>query len=202
MTIFVVLNAILSFVTALVAYIMIGVCGVMAIIAIYYSFIKRFSRLSAFSKVFKKIKKREAQGLSLCEDERKVLHTICDMEMNPVSFKESLFLSGKDYKRIFIISFILFLIMFVPIVGAIFWGVIQHLNETNAQQAMQQFIHNHPGWFVIYSFMATLMAVVWVCLAFSLPVILIFYTFLNQRVRKMIKKLEQFASTTAKPINL
>ncbi|MBB5074460.1 Flp pilus assembly protein TadB [Bartonella callosciuri] len=57
---------------------------------------------------------------------------------------------------------------------------------------IQQMIASGPVLFTVYVITTALVILVMVYVAFSLPVILILYWILNQRVKKMIKRLEKF----------
>ncbi|WP_156851443.1 hypothetical protein [Bartonella refiksaydamii] len=206
MTFLVVLIAVLSFAIVIIAYSMIVVCTFTVICAIYYSFVKRIKRLRAFSRILKKLKKSEEQFLSSHEKEMAGKNLAFDREVSPLSFRESLVLSGKDYKRLFIFSLVLFVIIFVPfllscsVVGGKMLNGMHNGMETG--QAMKQLIETTPVWFFVYCVTGVLVALVLACFAFSLPVILILYGILNQRVKKMMKRLKKIAAAETKPINL
>ncbi|EJF78615.1 hypothetical protein MCO_00600 [Bartonella sp. DB5-6] len=206
MTFLVVLIAILSFAIVIFTYNMIAVFTLAVICAIYYSFFKRIRRLRAFSRILKKVKKSEGQFLSSHEKEIEGKNSVFDMEATPLSFRESLVLSGKDCKRLFIFSLILFVVIFVPFLLSGSVVVREALNGMHngmeAGQAMKQLIETTPVWFFVCVVTGVCVALVVACFAFSLPVILILYGILNQRVKKMMNRLEKFAAAETKPINL
>lgn len=205
MTFWVMLITLFSFATVILAYSMVVVCTFVAIFAIYYSFVKRIKRLRVFSRILKKFKKSQAPFLSSYEKEIAEKNSAFDMEATPLSFRESLVLSGKDYKRLFIFSLLLFVIIFVPflltgiVVGREIQSAIQ--DGMNMSQAVQHFIVTHPVCFLTYAFTGVFVALVLAFLAFSLPVILMLYAILNQRVKKMGKRLEKLVAVETKPIN-
>ncbi|EJF97803.1 hypothetical protein LBE40_00130 [Bartonella taylorii] len=207
MTSLMVLIAILSFAIIGLTYSMIAVFTLVVIFAIYYSFFKRIKRLRAFSRIFKKLKKGETQLLSSHEKEKMTgKNSAFDMEATPLSFRESLILSRKDYKRLFIFSLTLFVIIFVPfllsssVVGKDILNGIQ--NGMSGMQWMQQLAETIPVWFFVWAVTGLVVVFILLCIAFSLPVILILYAILNQRVKKMMKRLEKFTVAETKPINL
>ncbi|UNE53941.1 hypothetical protein [Bartonella machadoae] len=168
---------------------MLSIGANMAIVAVYYSFIKRLCRSSELSKTFRKLKNDATQRFSGYKKAIEENGPSFDVKAYLSSFEESLFLSQKDYKRIFIFSLVTFVLIFVP-----FLISVGMAGEKMAQgMDIKQFIASDPFLFAVSSFFYLIVFLSIALVAFSLPVILIFYGILNLRVEKKMERLENFA---------
>ncbi|WP_019221197.1 hypothetical protein [Bartonella senegalensis] len=171
MTYFIFLSIVFSLVVAVLIFTMVAIFTIMTIIAIYYSFVKR---LALLFKMARKVKKTALQRLNNCEREGEVQDLALDTAMNPLSFQNSLRLSGKEYKRIFAISCMLLILGILGYVGMFFVPLAQR----------------EAGWDGLF-FLSLIPFFFWASVFVTLPVVLMFYSILNYRVRKMLEKLQQ-----------
>ncbi len=184
-----ILMALLTTGSMIVMSIMVSFCGSMAIVAVYYSFIKRLLRAQALSKTFKKLKNGATQLLSGHEREGKEQGSTFNTRVYLSSFKESLSLSKKDYKRIFIVSLSVFVLIFVPFI--ILTGI--EVQKKLQGMDLKQLMNSDPALFAVHTLFSQLVFLIVVLVAFSLPVVLVLYGILNQCVKKRMKRLETFA---------
>ncbi|UTO28187.1 hypothetical protein NMK50_08435 [Bartonella harrusi] len=168
---------------------MVSISANMAIVAVYYSFIKRLCRARGLSKTFKKLKKDTTQRFSGHEKKIEENGPIFDVKAYLSSFKESLVLSKKDYKRIFIFSLMVFVLIFLPFLISVGMAGEKLLQGMDLKQLMT----SEPFLFAVYSFFSLIVFLSIALVAFSLPIILIFYGILNLKVKKKMKRLENFA---------
>ncbi|EJF83717.1 hypothetical protein [Candidatus Bartonella washoeensis] len=173
MNILTTLVAVLTMVVMFLTFIMVCFCTIMAVAAIYYSFIKRTAVLFRMDR---KLKKSAKQQLGHQERELKGQSLTLDTGINAFSFKHSLALAKKDYKRIFRISLPIFVL---SIVGNVCGMSVVPSLVRGAEV-------DYPLLFSLY----LLSFVVWACIALFLPLILLCYTLLNYRLKTMIQKLE------------
>ncbi|WP_406604086.1 hypothetical protein [Bartonella gliris] len=173
MNILITLTAVLTMVVMFLTLVMICFFTIMAVDAIYYSFIKRAALLFRMGRKLKKIAKQQ-----LCPQQREMKgqSLTLDTGVSAFSFKQSLALSSKDYKRIFWSSLPIFVLSVVGNIYAI--SVLPQL--MSGAGVGKSFL------FSLY----VLVVMFWVCVAFFLPIVLVLYTLLNYRLKKMIQKLE------------
>ncbi|WP_409361123.1 hypothetical protein ACRPOS_007515 [Bartonella heixiaziensis] len=173
MSLLTVLNAVLSIVIIVLTFALVGFCAIMAVGVIYYSFIKRAALLFCMGRKLKKIAK---QQLGHQEREMKGQSLMLDTGISALSFKQSLPLSKKDYKRIFWISLFLFVLSVVGSISGMY-VVPKLISDAEVDNLLLFSLYLLPF-------------VVWACIALFLPLVLVFYTLLNYRLKNMIQKLE------------
>ncbi len=158
--------------------IMILFSTVMTIFALYYSLIKRTILLFWMRR---KLKKGAAQNLRHNQVGGKGQNTVCAIELSPLSFKESLELSRKDYFIIFFLAFI----VIVSLTGliAFFSFLIKSAIVLHGYMVLL---------FTVGMFVMQLLLWFWLWIIVFLPVILILHSFLQYGVEKTMKRLETF----------
>ncbi|WP_375650508.1 hypothetical protein [Bartonella sp. OT172YNZD] len=161
------------------AWIMILFSTMMTIFALYYSLIKRTILLC---KMRRKLKKGAAQNLGHYQAEGRGQNTVLATQFSAFSFKESLRLSKKDYRKIFSIACVMV---------ALCAGVVVFFAFLPKPVI---FLHNHaPIVLHIVDFVVQLLFWFWACIVVSLPVILILHSLLHYGVKKTVKRLEIFS---------
>lgn len=183
-----VLNIIFNIGYVAVGYSITTICFVMAIAAIYYSFVKRIVRTRALSKILEKQDAHTTQRLAGYEREIKQT-SAWNAKAYLSSFKQSLGLSKKDYKRIAIFSLIVFVIVFLPCMITTAIEGQKMVQGINPEQLMQ----SGPVSFILFLVTITIALLSTTLVAFSLPVVLIFYGIVNWRMKKKLTRLEEFA---------
>ncbi|WP_273721325.1 MULTISPECIES: hypothetical protein [unclassified Bartonella] len=198
MNFLVILFVVLTAGSMIVIYSVITVCSTMAIIAIYYSFIKRIKRARKLSQtfeeqIFEKLKKNATEHLSGDGSKIKEKRPAFNTKAYLSSFQESLMLSKKDYKRIFIFSLIVFVFIFLPFAFSLVIEGAKFAQGFAQGMDIKQIVNMSSGLFRFYIIMVALVFLATALVAFSLPVILIFYGIVNQKVKKNMKRLEKLA---------
>ncbi|WP_375656425.1 hypothetical protein [Bartonella sp. CM120XJJH] len=148
----------------------------MTILALYYSLIKRTILLLATQW---KLKKGASQNLRHNQTEGRRQNTVLATQFSPLSFKESLELSRKDYFIIFSIAFI------VIVLFAVLIAFFSHFPKSAI------FLYNYtPLLLKVGGFGIHLLFWFCACIIVALPIILIFHSILYYGVKKTMKRLE------------
>lgn len=176
-------TAILTILSMMVVYSMISIFAIIAIVVVYYSF---FKRSEVLDKSREKLEIIEVHSV-LCH-ERGEEEPAFDREAYLASFKEALMFSKKDYKIILKFSFIIFFILVMPFIASffmVFEGVVNGMT-------MGQFIKGDSWSFTFSMVNGVFLYIIFVLVAFSLPLFLLLHAILSLRVKKMIKIVNNF----------
>ncbi|WP_034987497.1 hypothetical protein [Bartonella florencae] len=179
-----VLTAILTIISMMAVYVTMSFFAIVEIVIFYYSFFKRTIVLSKTREKLEIFEVREVICHVRGEEE-----PVFDKQASLAAFKEAMMLSKKDYKRIFKFSFVVFLILVMPFIVSFF--VMMAEVATNGV-VIQQLMKSGAWSFTFFMVNGVYLYIIFLFVAFSLPIFFLLHVRLHWRVKKMVKIVNNF----------